>query len=223
MDGLDHERLFVDRLKRKNPPDAEAWKQLLVEYKPLLRAAARRSLAKYHLPEDCVDDIEQKTWVTVYRRIDDFEPGHANALRNWLGSIQHNHVRNLSREPSPMSMDVDAGEREAGDRPAPQYPDPQAKNPESEVIHDETRREIWSALELALEELSARDREIVVRRVLWKEDVQALADEYHLKVQTIYQITSNTKRKLQNYLLAPDLFFRVQSDRTGKESTAWRK
>lgn len=220
MDDLTQERVFVARLKCKEPPDAEAWKQLLGEYQSPLHTAIRRSLAKYSLPADRLDDIEQKTWVTAYHKIEAFEPQGPNALRNWLGTIQHNHVRNLSRQRNPVSMDAHDPET---DQAAPQYEDTAARNPESEFIQDETRREIWSALELALQALSARDREIVLRRLLWQDDVQQLADAYHLKPQTIYQITTNTKKKLQSYLLAPDLFFRVQTNRAGKESKAWRK
>lgn len=215
---LEKERGFVARLKRRSPPDAEAWHYLLVNYGPYLRRCIRYTLAKFNLPADRADDIEQATWITAYMRIAEFEPIRKNSLRRWLDGVQQNHIRNLSRERNPLSIDDEPEETDA------QYieylADGRAPNPEQEYISAETRREILSALDLALQELSARDREIVVRRLMRKESIDQLAQDYHLKPQTVYQIMSTTKKKLRSYLLAPDLFFRVQ---TGKESGLYAK
>ncbi len=215
---FERERWLVERLKRTNPPDSEAWKELLVEYRPILRQRIHYTLMCYHLPADRMDDIEQKTWVTVYTRIHEFVPQRRHSLRKWLDNIQFNHIRNHSREVEPLSFDAPA--EQAGAELAEQVEDTSAANPEHELISRETRREILSALDLALQELAPRDREIVLRRLLRKENVDQLAKEYQLQPQTIYQITSNTKKKLRNYLLAPDLFFRVQA---GKETRTWKK
>jgi RNA polymerase sigma factor (sigma-70 family) len=217
---LERERGFVMRLKRRNPPDAEAWHYLLVNFRPYLRRCIRYTLAKFSLPADRADDIEQATWITAYIRVGAFDPIRKNSLRRWLDGIQQNHIRNLARERSPLSIDE---EPEDGETQFAEYlADVRAPNPEHEYISDETRREILSALDLALQELSTRDREIVVRRLMRRESIEQLAEDYHLKPQTIYQIISNTKKKLRNYLLAPDLFFRVQMG-TDKESQTWQK
>lgn len=216
------EAAFIKRLKQVNPHDSEAWKEFLVMYRPTLKATIIGTLLKYHLPTDRLDDVEQKTWLTAYTRIHTFELRRKNSLRNWLLTIQRNHVRNLSRQPNPVSIDEQispAADFTVGD----QLPDDTAPDPEEEMISDETRREIWSALELALGELSLRDQEIVSRRLIHKESIETLAQDYQLKTQSIYQIISNTKKKLRSYLLAPDLFFRITSDRTDKESAPWQK
>jgi RNA polymerase sigma factor (sigma-70 family) len=215
---LERERVFVEELRRG---DAEAWKRLVVDQGPYLRRCIRYTLSRYNLPADRLDDIEQKTWLTVYTRIQEFEPRRRNSLRRWMDGIQLNHIRNLAREPQSVSMDGDEGDSGTDDAYLPEHlEDPNAPSPEHQMIDRETRREIWSALDLALQELSPRDREIVLRRVLRREPVEKLAAEYNLKQQTIYQIISNTKKKLRSYLLAPDLFFRVQ---TGKEFQAWHR
>jgi RNA polymerase sigma factor (sigma-70 family) len=217
---LEQERGFVMRLKRRNPPDTEAWHHLLVHYGPYLRRCIRFTLTKFNLPLDRADDIEQATWITAYTRVNEFDPIRKNSLRRWLDGIQQNHIRNLSRERNPLSIDEEPEDSDANF--AEYLADARTPNPEQEFISDETRREILSALDLALQELPARDREIVMRRLLRKESIEHLAQDYHLKPQTVYQIMSNTKKKLRNYLLAPDLFFRVQTG-TGKESQTWQK
>ncbi len=217
----DREAELVKRLKQVNPADAEAWQTFTAMFQPRLRGTIVSTLRKYHLPIDRLDDIEQKTWMTAFTKMAEFELRGKNSLKNWLLTIQYNHVRNLSRQPNPISFEAPLN-AEIDLTLADQLADDQSPDPEQEIISNETRREIWSALELALGELSLRDQEIVSRRLISKEAIEILALDYNLKKQSVYQIISGTKKKLRSYLLAPDLFFRV-SDRTDKESTAWQK
>ncbi len=215
---FERELALVEKLKLKDP---EAWKYFIISYRVRLHTAIRRSLAKYHLPADRRDDVEQKTWFTAFQKIEQFQPQHRNSLHYWLVTIQRNHVRNFSREPAPVELEEHLTEAE-GELPTyfqPAY----TGSPENEFIKAENHREIWLALEMALQTLSPREREIMLRRFVRKEDVETLAAVYNVKVQTIYQITANTKRKIGNYLMASDLFLRVHSDRTGKESHTWKK
>jgi RNA polymerase sigma factor (sigma-70 family) len=215
---LEREATLVEKLKQREP---EAWKHFTATYQTRLQSAISRSLAKYRLPLDRQDDIEQKTWMTVFQKIDSFVPEHRDSLYYWLVKIQHNHVRNLHREP--VAVDIEENHVEAeGELPAHFHAN-NAHNPEAEFIQKENRQETWQALEMALQSLTAREREIIMRRLVHKEDVEMLAAIYNVKVQTIYQITANTKRKIGNYLLASDLFLRAHSDRTGKESKTWKK
>lgn len=215
---FEREKALVEKLKQKDP---EAWKQFAGQYQPRLKKAIRRSLAKYRLPMDRQDDIEQKTWVTVIQKLYKFEPKHRDSLYYWLVTIQRNHVRNLSREPTPVNIEESTVEAE-GELPS-HFQVASAHNPESEFINAENDREIWSALEMALQTLSPREREIMTERLVHKKDVEELATLYNVKAQTIYQITANVKRKIANYLMASELFLRVYSDRTGKESKQWKK
>ncbi len=215
---FEREKALVEQLKQKNP---EAWKEFTTQYQPRLKKAIRRSLTKYRLPLDRQDDIEQKTWVTVIQKLYKFEPKQRDSLYYWLVTIQRNHVRNLSREPMPVNIEETTVEAE-GELPS-HFQVASSHNPESEFINAENHREIWSALEMALQTLTPRDREIMVERLVYKKEVEALANLYKVKPQTIYQITANVKRKIANYLLASELFLRVYSDRTGKESKQWKK
>jgi RNA polymerase sigma factor (sigma-70 family) len=214
--------VFIEHLRNKNPA---AWAIFFKEHRNNLRKVIGQSLSKYNVPYDRVDDIEQKAWLTAYQKIDQFEQERDGGLFGWLCLIQFNHVRNLSREVMVDTLDDGDGER-GDDEPTASMPalrGEELRHVESEIISRETRREVYSALDLVLQDLSAHHREIALRRILWKEDANELAEQYGLKVETIYQISSRAKRRLRDYLLAPDLFFRAHSDKTGKDTTPWKK
>jgi RNA polymerase sigma factor (sigma-70 family) len=211
---LEREKALVERLKRKEP---EAWKAFITTYRLRLQGKIGRSLSAAHLPQDCLDDIEQKTWLTAWLKIDGFTPLHPDSVFHWLCSIQRNHIRNLRRERVAVHI-----EESEGELPAHLHPH-HTPSPESEVIHQENQREIWLAFEMALQTLTPREREIIAQRFILRTDVETLAAVYNVKVQTIYQIVANSKRKIRNYIQASDLFLRVHTDRTGKESKTWKK
>lgn len=209
---------FIQRLQDK---EQGAWAMLICCYKPYLQTVIRHSLAKYMLTDDHLDDIEQKTWITAHEKIDVFQLKQKGGLLHWLCAIERNHVRNLKREPSHLS--IDSLENEHEDNLIVDQPDrnENVRSVENEVISRERKRELLSALDLVLEDLSQPRREIVLRRLIFKDDVSDLAQEYHLSPDVVSQIVWNAKKKLSNYLLAPDLFFRVQNNKTGEAAKKW--
>ena len=215
---LEWEKEFVARLVGK---EAEAWKFFVDTYRPRLREAIRKSLSKHRLAPDAQDDIEQKTWMTVFTKIHRFQPKHKDSLFHWLVSIQYNHIRNLNREPDPIEIEESLVESE-GELPASLHTD-FSVNPEAHLLRDEKRREFMQAFDTAIQTLTPREQEIVVLRLIKKKDVETVAQLYNLQPQTIYQMTSTIKRKLRNYLLASELFLRAKSHQTGKESKTWKQ
>lgn len=201
---------FIQRLQAREP---DAWERLKREYsKPYLEQVILGTLAKYRLPADQLDDIEQKTWITAYTRIASFAFQQKGGLFYWLCSIQRNHIRNLEREPDHLPI-------EAADSPGSGAGS--LRSVENQIISRERRREVLSALDLALEDLSPAHREIVLRRLVWKEPVSELAAAYGLKPASISQIVWSAKKKLSSYLLAPDLFFSVQNNKLGEAAKQW--
>lgn len=201
---------FIQRLKAHDP---EAWDLLKREYStPYLAQVILGTLAKYHLPIDQTDDIEQKTWITAYTRIDSFVFQQKGGLFYWLCGIQRNHVRNLQREPQHLPIEIaDMAETDESS----------IRSVENQIISRERKREVLSALDLALEDLSPTHREIVLRRLVWKESVGDLAEVYGLKLATISQIVWSAKKKLSSYLLAHELFFSVQNNKMGEAAKQW--
>jgi RNA polymerase sigma factor (sigma-70 family) len=207
---------FIERLRRK---DKAAWDTLAKRYEPYLQTVIRHSLGKYNLPADYVDDIAQKTWTTAYQKMDSFELKQKGALFHWLCAIERNHVRNLQREPDHLPIDDldNDGEEHLN---TPRFND-NVRSVENEVLNRERKREILSALDLVLEDLPPQRREIVLRRLILREDVRKLAEIYQQPPELISQMVWSAKKKLSNYLLAPDLFFSVQTKRAGEESKKW--
>ena len=70
------------------------------------------------------------------------------------------------------------------------------------------------------EELSARDREIILLRFMHKKSVDELAAQYGLQRQTVYQIVSKSMQRLHNYLSANELF---RNSKARKETRTWKK
>ncbi len=212
--SLERERAFVERLKRK---DAVAWKTVVVAYHVLLQKMIQRSLAKRGLSLEYADEIESKTWYTAFSKIASFVPREQESLRNWLSSIQTKHVSNLSRR------EITRTSNELPSLPDDGFemPDMGASSPEMAFIDSETQREIWQAVELAMrEELSARDREIILLRFMHKKSVDELAALYGLQRQTVYQIVSKSMQRLHNYLSANELF---RGSQARKETRTWKK
>lgn len=212
-DSLEQEFILVKHLKSK---DQGAWGRAMTLYQERLLTFIAKSLSKYNLPKDRVDDIAQKTWVTAFKKINNFKVERKEGFFHWLCTIQYNMVRNLSRKPNHFSTDA-----ETADGMERNLPSNDGNNVEDEIISRETRREIFSSINLVLGDLPKHHREIVLRRLLWKDDPKALATEYGIKIQTVYQIVTNAKKKLRNYLLAPDLFLRVNNDRMGEDARRW--
>ncbi len=214
-DSLEQENILVEQLKLK---DQGAWATVNRLYRDRLQTTISKSLSKYNLPSDRLDDIEQKTWFTAFKKINEFTVDRKEGFYHWLCTIQYNYVRNLSREPNPLSIEVETDEGVETFLPSDD-----TANVEEAIISRETKREIFSAINLVLDDLPAHHREIVLRRIMWKDEPQALAEEYGVKIQTVYQIVTNAKKKIRNYLLAPDLFLRVNNDRMGEEARTWNK
>jgi len=82
------------------------------------------------------------------------------------------------------------------------YMESAEESAEIELQRAELRRELLPILERALRELSARDREIVVRRLIHKEKPAELAKRFDLKTANIYQIVSRAKNSMRAYLRA---------------------
>lgn len=212
-DSLEQEFILLEQLKGK---DQRAWGRAMALYQRRLQVSIGRSLSKYSLPHDRVDDIEQKTWVTAFKKIDKFKVERKDGFYHWLCTIQYNMVRNLSREPNHFSTDAETDDGIERDLPSDG-----SNNVEDQIISRETKREIFSSVNLVLGDLPKHHREIVLRRLLWKDDPKTMATEYGIKIQTVYQIVTNAKKKLRNYLLAPDLFLRVSNDRLGEDAQRW--
>lgn len=194
------EDTWVERLKQG---DEFAWELLVARFAPQLRRTIQMYLHSNRLSLDLLDDVESETWRTVVRRIREFEWMGDEKMQHWLGKIAHHHVQSFGR--------VDR-------QYLPSLDDIQGRGLENEFALDlflyanglVTRsaedvtvlRERLSDLDVALQGLSARDREIFLATLLDDADRSELASQYDVEENTISQILWRAKGKLRAQLSA---------------------
>jgi RNA polymerase sigma-70 factor (ECF subfamily) len=194
------EDTWIERLKQG---DEFAWELLVARFAPHLRRTIQMYLHSSRLSLDLLDDVESETWRTVVRRIREFEWMGDEKMKHWLGKIAHHHVQSFAR---------------ADRQYLPSLEDIQGRNLENEFALDlfmyanglvtssaedvSLLRERLTDLDAALQELSARDREIMLATLLDNADRGQLASQYDVEENTISQIVWRAKAKLRAQLNA---------------------
>lgn len=187
-----------------------AWSDLVTNYSADLRADITLSLKKRGLPVDYVEDVEQETWRIAVQKIGEFEAESVDKLYNWLRVIALNRIRMIRRSQKDNEIafeEIEENAEAGGGISLDQFLyvyELSADSPERLVL----LKERLSALETALQELSARDREILLRRLVWGEAPRELAKVYDLSPRTISMILLRAKQTLERHIAAMDLFNR---------------
>jgi RNA polymerase sigma factor (sigma-70 family) len=110
--------------------DDRAWQELYSRFTPTLRAAARG----FRLCPADVDDVVQQTWLAALRHIHTIEK--PEAICSWLlVTARREALRTMQRRVREVITDE-----------LPEYAVPQAAPPESELIRDERRRAVHTAV-----------------------------------------------------------------------------
>jgi DNA-directed RNA polymerase specialized sigma24 family protein len=193
--NIHEEEIFVKQLQQWEPL---AWKQLATDYGSRLRQSIREALVAYQLDDARQGEIERQTWRTVVENIDGFAPQSNYRLLDWLQDLQAEYVSQLSAE-FPFFRRRKRLCRQNSTLPSNQ----------------DTRREVFSALDLVLEELPHTEREIVLQHFVQRLDADQLAQQYDREFGEIEQTLIAAKQKLHDYLLASDLFMRAQYEPGG--------
>jgi RNA polymerase sigma factor (sigma-70 family) len=187
--------------------DERAWDDLVRFYADELQRDIWASMRKRGLPADLIDDVQQETWRVAVQKIGEFEAATVDKLYNWLRVIALNRVRMLKRKQRGDMIsfdDFESDEFEGGvslDYFLYEH-DLSSGSPEQKVLLFER----LAALDSALDELSARNREILLRRLLSGETPRELASEYGLPARTISTILLRAKQTLEKHLSHHELF-----------------
>jgi RNA polymerase sigma factor (sigma-70 family) len=185
----------------------DAWDEFVRSYGADLRRDIGASLKKRGLPADMIEDVEQETWRIAIQKIGEFEADHIDKLYNWLRVIALNRVRMILRRQKDVPVafeEIEEQEQEGGislDHFIYMH-ELSASSPEAVVL----LRERLSALETALQELSLRDREILLRRLLDGEMPRDMAAVYALSPRSISMILLRAKQTLERHVAAMQLF-----------------
>ena len=118
----EHEKEWADLMRRGNAGDGGAYHQLLRAVAPVLRAVARRGLARAGQPVDQSEDIVQDILLAVHLKRHTWD---ANApFAPWLFAIARNKlIDSLRRRGRRIFVDIDEfAETLAGETPAETAP-----------------------------------------------------------------------------------------------------
>lgn len=182
-----------------------AWEHLMWLHAQDLNRHIRQSLNKWNLPPEYVDDIQQETWITAVQKIETFEWQGEDKLYNWLRTIAFQHVRTMHRKLKDRGPSFDAMEANVENELALDlfcYANGvYEEGPENELALKDTMKVIDSAMQY----LKPLAREILVRRLIWRETPAEMAADYGIPPEKISGILFRAKEALRAQLRAIDL------------------
>lgn len=141
----------LDLVRRARAGDQAALDALFRRYETRLRRWAHGRLPGGARGANDTQDLVQETLVRVFQRLDDFEPRHAGAFRDYVWTTLWNRIRDLAR------TQARRGPSEPIDSDVPAV----AASPLEDAIGSET----LARYESALERLKPEEREAVIARV----------------------------------------------------------
>ena len=190
------EKRIVDKLKRM---DSRMWEHIFENYTATLTYDVSNSLRKRDLPLEFADDILQETWLTAVEKIQDFQCDGDGKFYNWLRVIALNHVRNYWRK-NRQNISFDAIDETQSPNALDYFLQSEGLAV-NDVENQAAVHEQLLQLDKLLCELSSRDREIVLRRLVMDEKPEELALHYpDLKVQSISQLICRVRKNLRHRL-----------------------
>jgi RNA polymerase sigma factor (sigma-70 family) len=174
--------------------DAHSWNVLLQLYASRLRHDILQSLRRRNLPLDMADDIEQETWLTAIRLIENVIWENEERFYHWFRCIATNHIRNLEHQLRKTFVSLQAIDDESDDSGLSldlfMYVNGLIEDsPENQMALEET----LNVLDSALNKLKPREREILLRRIVNRETPQQMAPYYGVKPETISVILVRAK------------------------------
>lgn len=175
--------------------DPDAWTRLHEYHSGRLRRDIQISLRKWGLSPEFAGDIEQETWLTAVKRINEFVWVDDDRFYNWLRAISCNHIRTYRYK---QKRFVSFDDFEDDDDGLDDYMDSYVWD--SECIEDEViPHERMAALDRVIRTLKPREREIIVRRMMG-ETPRELAAEYQLKPEHLRTLLLRSKKKIEAQL-----------------------
>jgi RNA polymerase sigma-70 factor, ECF subfamily len=167
------DRLAVEALLERCIPSLKRWAH------GRLPLAARGALD--------TSDLVQETVLHVLRRLDHFQPRHVGAMQAYLRQSVINRIRDevrrVSRQPTPVELSEDP----ASDLTSP--------------LEGAIKTEAYERYRDALNELSPRDREMIVARVEAQWSVQEIAQKFGMRTSDAARMAvSRALRRLADRL-----------------------
>ncbi len=169
------EKEIVEMLKSG---DERGMDGLIKKYGPLMRYIISPILNNSHDTEDCLSEAAMRVWNKIYL----YDSGKGS-FKGWLTSITRNTALNYlknSKSEGEISDDIPS----------------QDTTPEEELL----KKEMQSALERALEQLSQYDRILIYRRYYYMQSLSQIASELGTTERAIEGRLYRLKKQLRKAL-----------------------
>lgn len=157
--------------------DEAAFAELVERYQTRLRYYLRKLLADTHAAEDALQEV----WLDVFRAVARLADVHA--FRGWLYRIAH-----------------DRAMRELRKRPRPRQPLPEVDPIDPKTEEDTFTADDVKAIHVALDELAAEQREVLVLRYVEDMRYEEIAGVVGCQIGTVRSRLHYAKRALRKLL-----------------------
>lgn len=136
--------------------------------------------------EECVSDTWMRAWGAI-------PPNEPQNLKLYLARITRNLAFNKRKEQS--------AQKRGGGELALALDELELCLPSSQTVEEEFQaEELRAEINAFMRKLSARDRDIFLRRYFFVDSTADIADRYHMKESNVLMILSRTRKKLKSYL-----------------------
>lgn len=196
-------QLYQQWLKQLKNRDEEAWDILIKYYAEDLRRDILNSLRKRRLPEEWLDDIEQESWLTAIKRIEDFVWESEEKFYHWIRVISLNHLRRYQRIEGRGISIADSEDADVVDE-LENFVD-SWQSYEMSVEDQAELKEVYAALDTALRSLKPREQEILLHWLAGKKP-RELAVMYNIQASSISMLLMRAKDKIRASLKNNSLF-----------------
>lgn len=187
------EQQLVEKLKSRDRP---SWAYLLDRDSQKLHRAVVKMLVSRGYPTNWGEEITQQVWKAAIAGIGEFTWRGDGSLYAWLQGIARNRVRKQGNRKDNHHFSLDnliiADDDHQLDRFYYDH-DLIGSNPEAIVIEREQIRTVIAAME----ELSPRDREIVIQRFIYDAKPQELAAIYKIEASSVSVVLSRAKKAIR--------------------------
>lgn len=158
----------------------EAFREIVIEYSPGVRAFIARSISDPHT----VDDLTQETFIAVYQSLDKYD--EKLPLAPWISSIARNKLLMYLRQFYRYKGMVEEARYEIIE-----------KFVVNDTADPEEEKNLISKLKKCLEKLPQRSRETIAARYEEKRTVFSLAQQFDTTVSAISSLLYHAKEMLR--------------------------
>jgi RNA polymerase sigma factor (sigma-70 family) len=193
----DKDRLYWEHVDKLKSLDPDTWDYLICGLRNRLRRDIERSLARYGLPTDLVDDMEQQTWVTAVEEIESFHWIDEERFYRWLRVISCNFIYEIRRDRN-RTVSIEDFENNPDDIDFDSFLERYNLRDDG-IEHRVELRHRMIAIERALQVLKPQEREIFVRWLMG-ERPRVLAVIYGKRNNSLRRLLQRAKQKVLFHL-----------------------